>query len=170
MQLQRTPSSSDENSNKAKDDLSLKPKTKIDRNVFPAGSLPPSGSSRASAYLKKTARAGSNAKRVEPARSGYSTTANVLSGETETRPETANLTRPSAAVNATCTFVNSVISLCNKPNASCGEIGNPGPPEDMFLLLVRSCGLTEAKLWSKLMGFPHERSAALLENLKAALS
>ena len=55
--------------------------------------------------------------------------------------------------NAACTFVDSVISLCSKSLASCVEMSAPVPREDMFLLLVRLCGVREARYWAETLGF-----------------
>ena len=148
----------------AKVDPPSKAKVKADRKRNSKGVLPLSAIDRASPYFRITNRAGSK-QIIGPRLSVCSTIHNVPSGAERMVPSREARTLPSAEVNNATTFVDSVISLCSKSIASCCEIGEPAPSEDMFLLLVRQCGLTEAKSWAELMGLPHARSLRLLQEL-----
>jgi hypothetical protein len=53
------------------------------------------------------------------------------------------------------------MSLCNKSLSSCGFSGE----EDIFLHLVRRCGLVEATHWAETMDLPHTLSSKLLSQL-----
>ncbi len=120
---------------------------------------------RRSPYLNRTAESTRNAKNVVSGtvmRSGI--TQNVPSGFGVTTPMVPDVKPDLACINA-CTFVDSVMNLCSMSAASCREISEPVPDEDMFLLLVRLCGLIEAKYWAETLGFEYRRSYALLSNL-----
>jgi hypothetical protein len=80
-------------------------------------------------------------------------------------PDTMQTTRPTGEVKMACTFVDSVINLCSKSKESCVVIGEPVPSEDMFLFLVRECGVREAVHWASVMNIPHKHSLGLLNLL-----
>jgi len=74
---------------------------------------------------------------------------------------------PDELVNMSCTFVDSVLSLCKRTIDS-GTVKSstlPSCDEAMFLLLVKRCGLEEARAWAELMGLAYEHSHALLRCL-----
>jgi hypothetical protein len=167
VQIQSFASPVSANSKRDKIDPSLKTKISSERNRKPKSSA--LGMARSSPYLRITDTVGSKAKNGLPGRSGSSTTQRILSCAQRITPPKLQRTLASTAVNNACTLVDSVLSLCNKSIASCSEIGAPVPSEGMFLLMVRCCGLTEAQHWAKMMELPHEKSAALLGELKNAL-
>jgi hypothetical protein len=74
-------------------------------------------------------------------------------------------TLPTGDLKIACTFVDSVINLCSKSTDSVTVTKAPVPSEDMFLFLIRECGVREAAHWAFVMNFPHERSLALLNQL-----
>ena len=144
---------------------SLKTKEIIERKLKPKGVSPPSTIDRSSPYLRSTARRGSKANIGAFGSSESSRTHRVSSGARLTKPAIEHLTRKAGDEKTAWTFVDSVISLCSKSTASCFEIDEPVPSEDMFLFLVKECGVSEAKHWARVMGFPHERSLKILEQL-----
>jgi len=124
------------------------------------GTVDEPGKARVSPYLKA-------ATSLRPKQRDASV--ELLRSDTKTTPSCGQLTVPQTAVvtpprptNIACTFVDSVISLCKRSLASCREMSEPVPCEDIFLLLVGMCGVVEAKYWAETMGFEHERSYALL--------
>jgi len=122
------------------------------------------GKARRSPYLRETACDGSK-EMCGPANPPAVTQTGPLSGEILRAPPRIKDRPGMTPPNAACTFVDSVISLCSKSLASCVEMSAPVPREDMFLLLVRLCGVREARYWAETLGFKHQRSYALLSNL-----
>jgi hypothetical protein len=118
---------------------------------------------RLSPYVRRTAKRGSKQ---------IAENAGCLSSRTQKEPSGAIFTLPKT-VARTCdtlpefatTFVNSVISLCNKSIVSCRDISEPVPDESMFLFLVPLCGIREAKFWAQKMRFNYKKSYALLSTL-----
>jgi hypothetical protein len=55
--------------------------------------------------------------------------------------------------------------LCSSMAASSLEISVAVPSEDIFLLLVRTCGVIEAKYWADALGLPNAHSYGLIEPL-----
>src|SRR5271169_1569240 len=99
-------------------------KTKAeDKNGPPAKVLP--GKARLSPYVREDASSGLNMMRGVPT-SFRSATQTDPSGATLGTPATL-ATTPGPEANATCTFVDSVISLCRRSLASCAVNGVPVP-------------------------------------------
>jgi hypothetical protein len=118
---------------------------------------------RRSPYVRRTAKRGSNFIKgggISPS----SVTQIVPSSAPLTKPQTDAPIRVGTSKMAT-TFVDSVASLCSKSIASCNAISEPVPREDIFLSLVKLCGIAEAKYWAEIMSFGHEKSYALLSKL-----
>jgi len=118
---------------------------------------------RLSPYVCEEAASGLN-RMIGAPTSFRSATQTDPSGRSLGIPATDAIT-PGPDMNATCTFLDSVISLCKMSIALPGVMSAPVPREDMFLFLVRICGVAEAKYWSEIMGFDHLRSYALLSQL-----
>ena len=120
------------------------------------------GKARESAYLKDVAVRGSNRRKGSSVRN-RSLTQTSPSESTPTNPINPALTELLPR-NTACTFIDSVMSLLRRSAASFAEMSEP-VPEDMFLLLVRTCGFREAIYWAKALGLAHSHSCALLSLL-----
>src|SRR5271157_1403222 len=149
-------------SNRAICDPSRKMKTNAEDRKGPPGKVLP-GKARLSPYVREDAASGLNMMRGVPT-SFRSVTQTEPSGTSFRTPATV-ATTPGPEANTTCTFVDSVINLCSRSLASPSVMSAPVPREDIFLLLVKMCGVEEAIYWSELMGFEHRRSRALLSRL-----
>lgn len=153
------------NSNIPNVDPSSKMKVSTERKRNPKGVSPPPSIDRSSPYLRSTVRRGSKAKQGALVASEDSRTHKVSLGECIITPHTIEHTRPTGELKMACTFVDSVINLCSKSKDSCTEIREPVPSEDMFLFLIRECGVREAVHWASVMNIPHKRSLELLNRL-----
>jgi hypothetical protein len=127
------------------------------------GTEPPN--TRASAYLRTVACRGSKLKYEAENPSPAVTEIAPLEGPTFTTPCSIAVRPGITPANTACTFIDSVISLCRRSLTSDRLTSVPSPGEDMFLLLVRLCGVREAKFWAETMGFEHQQSYALLSCL-----
>ena len=164
MQTRTAHSSSSVISYKPKVDPSAKRKDKADENLGIPSEIGPI--ERSSPYLRTTAKNGSKPSFDPNRRSSKSITQSDPSDALARMTPAIVACIPSdGQVNNACTFLDSVISLCSKSRKTCSDISLPVPGEDMFLLLVRECGVIEARYWAITMGFPHEQSYALLEAL-----
>jgi hypothetical protein len=130
----------------------------------PKGDSPLSSIDRSSPYVRRTAKDGSNLS-TGPTSSSRSTIPQYPLVSDRSTPPIANETSHPEHLKLACTFVDSVISLCSKSARSRTEMSEPVPDEDMFLLLVRSCGVAEAKLWANVLGLPCNRSYSLFQAL-----
>jgi hypothetical protein len=144
---------------------SRKMQQSAEENVGPPGTVAPElGIALSSPYVQEIASDGLNTSVGEPIVAFRGITAIAPPGPTLTTPNTT-ATTPTPDPKAACTFLDSVISLCRRSIATSEVMGDPVPCEDMFLLLVSWCGISEAKYWSETMGFEHERSYSLLSAL-----
>lgn len=130
----------------------------------PGKVVPSLGKARSSAYVHKVTSDGLKPKTADPGVASGGITAMAPSGRTLTKPATAANT-PTPDPNEACTFMDSVINLCRRSIATSGVIGEPVPCEDMFLLLVQLCGISEAKYWAESLGIEYQQSYALLSRL-----
>ena len=147
-------------------ELSENPRKRAVAKRVPSGVSPELVNSRLSANLRRTAKDGSKRIKKSTARLGSTTTHKRPPSRSNLRtPRTEQVTAHPSHANNACNFVDSVIHLCNKSTASCGEIGTPVGGEDMFLLLIRTCGVIEAKYWADALGLPNEKSYSLLSTL-----
>lgn len=116
---------------------------------------------RSSPYVRRTAKEGSKqtACGISPPSSVTHQVPFCSANFTQPKTETRSLGEtPKLAT----TFVRSVLNLRSNSTASCSDISEPVPCEDMFLDLVSLCGLAEAKYWAEVMGFEYQTSYALL--------
>ncbi len=153
-------------SNKTSCEPSSKTKHKPDSTLgAPASSKRRDGGGKArlSAYLRDTASRGEKMNCGE--QNSQLAATHTFPSECALSTPCINRDMPPMLTNATCTFVDSVISLCNRSLASSALISEPVPPEDIFLLLVRMYGVKEAKYWAELFGFEYKRSYEILAGL-----
>src|ERR1019366_5654218 len=118
---------------------------------------------RPAAYLNPTAKPGVKAKNGAPGdRSGLTISWTFEDGlRNPVKPNAI----PLGPRNIACSFLDSSISLVSRSLASCAEMSDAVPDKGMFLLLVRLCGVIEAKYWADALGLPGARSYGLIEPL-----
>jgi hypothetical protein len=143
-------------------DLSANVKHKTDVNLS-TPAAPFSGKALLSPYVNDTAKDGSK-RRAVCGESSWATHNFPAGSESNLPLDIVAVKSPTGDAKIANTFTDSVISLCTMSLASCADIGDP-VPENIFLALVRYCGIHEAKFWADVMGFKHEKSYALLSKL-----
>src|SRR5258708_19589046 len=120
-------------SNKVRSEPSGKAKLKAEQNRGASSGGGVDKNARVSPYLKETAVDGLNITSESSGRSPLCIE-NEPPGATLITPQTV-ATKPHPERKAACTFVDSVISFCTRPLASCDLICAPVPHAQLFFLL-----------------------------------